>query len=422
MAIGRESATRCLLTVVIALSGHGCSCGSGIATPDASSHDAGSRDTGVFFDGLDASDYERADTGTHAAEPCAVPMRRARFPISDASLGWTNRVWGDRTRVWVYLGGYPGGGSPPESAHLFDLETERELDIEFALEEGERLDGVFPTPGGYELVVRIGDGGPWRVVHVDRDGQYTGADDEPLALSANPSVRLDDGRYVAALPASSLASLAAARLQLSVPGGVVEVVDLGFDTRRGHVIELDRVGDTIVGIGYEDEATRVVSFEFDSGSGSVRRRTLIEDVFISNVGSTGNLLAGSGEVVTAAFVHRPAADSSVYTAELFWWSLGSDSVRRQVVRPPSALHVLVLALGGEMPLQTLVLGQSSGATTWVTAARVRAPEELVGGSEPLAVLTGLSGAAAWQPSEGTAALALLGQRELETLYVCERAP
>jgi len=421
MAIGSGRARLWWFAIAFALSGHGCSCGSGIGAPDASGYDAGSRDAGVFFEGIDASDYERSDAGPRPPEPCAVPMRRARFPVSDASLGRTSQVWGDGVRVWVYLGGYPGGGSPPESVHLFDLDAERELDIEFAIEESERLDGVFPTPGGYELVVRSGDGGRWRVVHVGRDGDYAGVDDEPLALSANPTVRLADGRYVTALPVEGGTSPVAAQLQFASPGGSVEIMDLGFETQRGHVIELDRVGDTIVGIGYEDEATRVVRFEVDPDSGAVRLNGLMEGVLISNAGDS-DVLATSGDVVTMALVHRPADDTSIFTAELFWWSLGSDSVRRQVVRPPSALHVGVLALGGEMPLQTLVLGQSSGSTTWVTAARVRAPEELVGGSEPLAVLTGLSSAAAWQPSEGTAALALMGQRELETLYVCEGAP
>lgn len=409
-----------LLVAALTGFGAGCSCG-----PTPVSTDGGALDAGPFFGGIDAPGYEPRDGGLRPPEPCAVPVRRVRFPLGDASLGDADRLWAHGSHVWVYLGGYPGGGAPPPSLHLFDLEAERELDIDFVLADNERVSGVFQVATGYEIVVRSGDDGTHRVVHVGADGRDDGTDDEPLGLDAPWLIRLDDGRYVAALADDRSPSPEPAYLELASPSGTVERLDLGFETERAHLMALHWTGDTLVGIGYEEEAARVVRFEVDLETGAVRIGTLTEGVRISGVSGPGGvfaMLSSTGDVVTAAIVHERTDEPSGSTAELFWWSIGGESVTRYVVRPASDLPVGVFGLAGQMPRQTLVLAQISGGTAWVTAARIRGLADVVGGMEPIGVFTGVGEAAAWQPSEGTAGLALISQHELEALYFCEGVP
>jgi len=407
-----------IASLAFALVATGCSCQSTMASVDA-----GPTDAGPLFGGIDAPGYEPRDSGPRPPEPCAVPVRRIGFPVGDESLTWTNQIWAFGSHVWVYLGGFTGAlpPSPTESMHLFDLEAERELDIDFAPGEDDDVLGVFEAPAGYEIVVRTGDARP-RVVHVGAGSRRTGAADEPLELSAVALERLDDGRYVGMTFHEAVSSPTPATLEIASPSGSVQRIELGFETASGHLTAVRWNGDVLVGIGYENEAARVVRFEVDLDSATVRLATLVEDVRASR-GLTFALWSDA-DTATVALTYVPADDppGSRGVAELFWWSIGADPVTRQVVRPPADLHAAILALGGDMPRQTLVLGQSSSSRTWATAARVRAPGEVVGGSEPIGVYTGSSAAAAWEPSDGTAAIALLERHELQVLYVCEGAP
>lgn len=400
------------LLLALASFGHGCGCES-----LAPLSDAGLVDAGAYFGGLDGADYEFRDSGPRPPEPCDVPSRRLRFPVGDASLGHTNQVWGFGSQVWAYLGGFGGHASPPASLHLFDLDSDRELDLDVMLGERESVVGVFQAPMGYELVMRNEDDATARVVHVGRNGRATGAPDEPLELSARPLVRLDDGRYVAAVPDGS-SLRAPASLEFASPSGPALRIDLGFETGRGYLTALHATGTELVGIAYQDAAARAVRFEVDLETAAVRLMTLVEGVRVSELELTSSV-----DVVTAAIVHAPADEAvgSMTTTELFWWSSVDASLTRLVVRPPSDLSVRVLALGGEMPRQTLVLAQHA-TRAWVTAARIRGIEDVVGGSEPIGVFLGVPTAAAWQPSDGTVALALLMQHELEVVYLCEGAP
>ncbi|MCZ7681511.1 MAG: hypothetical protein M5U28_23030 [Sandaracinaceae bacterium] len=404
-------------SVALTLLVSGCSCG-----PTMASIDGRPTDAGPFFGGIDAPGYEPTDSGPRPPEPCAVPVRRVRFPVGDGSLGHTNSLWASGSRAWVYLGGYSGPGSPPPSLHLFDLEGERELDIDFVLGEDDLVLRVFEAPTGFELLVlRSGGDGP-HLVFTDRDGRLTGASEEELA--GGPHVRLDDGRYVGMPEVGAVTSPVAAALEIAAPGARVERIDLGFETMNGHWAALHWTGETLVGVGYEDETASVLRFEVDLETAEVRLATLVEGVRPS--GLLGRVIAlwSSADTATVALTYEPgdAPAGSPQIAELFWWPIGGDTVTRHTVRPAADLSVGVLALGGAMPRQTLVLAQTSSSRTWVTAARVRAPGDVVGGTEPIGVFTGITDAAAWEPSAGTAALALLAQRELEVLYVCEGAP
>lgn len=397
----------------------GCSCESSIASVDAASSDAG-----PLFGGIDAPGYEVADTGPRPPEPCAVPIRRVRFPLGDESLTHANYLWVVGSRAWVQLGGYVGfPGVIPGSLHVFDLDAERELETDLVVAEGDAIVAVFESPGGYEVVMRR-DGEPPRIVHVDSDARLTGAGEETLDLENPPLVRLNDGRYVSMALPSGATTPEPAVLEIATPSGAVERVELGFETASGHLTALDRAGRTIVGIGYEDEGRRAVRFEVDLDSSAVRLASLAEGVRLSGLLGSRLALRTSGAAVTAALSYEAAdaAEPSPQTVEVFWWELGEDAVTRHIVRPPSDLRAGILALGGMMPLQTLALAQTSGFRTWVTAARVRAPGELVGGSEPLGVFDAVMEATAWIPSEGTTGIALLAQHELELLYVCEGAP
>ncbi|MGE0790590.1 MAG: hypothetical protein AB7S26_33235 [Sandaracinaceae bacterium] len=201
----------------------------------------------------------------------------------------------------------------------------------------------------------------------------------------------------------------------------MEHIPLGFDTTRSFIHLLYWTGETLIGLG-ETDGSRIVRYEVDPVSATVRLATLVDGVRLARTNGPG--LAISADVVTAAVVHQPVESTgeSAETVELFWWSIGSDDVTRRVVRPASSIGASILALGGEMPQQTLVLAQSVNGQTWVTAARVRAPGEVEGGNEPIGAYTVVRAAAAWAPSRGTAAIALLEQQELEVLYVCEGAP
>ncbi len=408
-------------SVALTLLVSGCSCG-----PTMASIDGGPTDAGPFFGGIDAPGYEPTDSGPRPPEPCAVPVRRARFPVGDGSLGHTNSLWASGSRAWVYLGGYSGPGSPPPSLHLFDLEGERELDVDFVpgVEDGDGVAGVFETPAGYEIIVlRGGDDGP-HVVFTDPDGRLTGATEERLELAAMPLVRLDDGRYLGMAVYEGLTSPVQTTVEVAAPGDPVERIELGFETMSGHLAALHWTGETLVGVGYEDETASVLRFEVDLETAAVRLATLVEGVRLSGLVGSRIALWSNTNTATVALTYElaDAPWGSPQIAELFWWPIGGDTVTRHIVRPASDLSVGVLALSGEMPRQTLVLAQTSSLRTWVTAARVRAPGDVVGGTEPIGVFTGITDAAAWEPSEGTAALALLSQHELEVLYVCEGAP
>ncbi len=414
MSTRARVATRALLLAVVV---QGCSCGT--APP---SIDAGS-DAGPLFAGIDASGYEVRDSGPRPPEPCAVPIRRLSFPVGDESLTHTNHVWAFGSHVWAYLGGFAGAlpSSPPASMHLFDLESEREVDIDFALGDDEHVLGVFETPTGFELVVS--DGARSRLVSIAADGRRV-LPDQPFGLPAFPLVRLDDGRYVGLTFRGSVTSPRPATLVVGPAGGPPEPIALGFETTSGHLIELFAMGTSLVGIGYEDAASRMVRFEVDLDSGTVRLGTLIEGVDVGRAlnGWRFGLWADGATATVGLTYERVDAPEAGQHVELLWWALGEDAVTQRFVRSAADAYPGVLALGGDMPRQTLVLAQSSGSRTWVTVARVRGPGDVLGGREPLGVFIGLRGAAAWEMADGTTALAFLSQHELEVVFLCEGAP
>lgn len=404
------------IAMAVPLLACGCSCEASGASIDA----------GPLFGGIDAPGYEPLDAGPRPPEPCAVPVRRVRFSLGDESLTHANDLWVSGSRAWVYLGGFGGAipPSPPPSLHLFDLEAERELETDVILAEEDELLGVFDTPGGFDVVVRSPSDLP-RIVGVDHDGRRTGSAEERLELASRPLVRLDDGRYLGMAVLESVTTPVPATLEIATPSGPVQRIELGFETMAGHLTALRRNGDAVVGLGYEDATQSVVRFEVDLDTSAVRLGTLAEGVrlFGSAVGAPLALWASASTASAAlTYEHADAPHGSPQIVEVFWWPIGGGPVTRQVVHPASDLRVDILALGGAMPLQTLVLAQSGSSRTWVTAARIRAPGEVIGGAEPLGVFTGISDAAAWDPSEGTVAIALLGQHELEVVYVCEGAP
>lgn len=404
--------------IALALFACGCSC-------EASRTSTATVDAGPLFGGIDASGYEPRDSGPRPPEPCAVPIRRVHFALGDESLGLNNGLWVSGSRAWVYLGGYAGAFpvSSPPSLHLFDLEAERELATDFVVAEEDVLLGVFDAPSGFEVIVRSSTGRP-RIVHVDHDGRRTGGAEERLELASAPLVRLDDGRYLGMTLFESGTTPVPASLEIATPAGWVQRIELGFETMSGHLTALYWNGDVVVGLGYEDATQSVLRFEVNLDTAAVRLGTLVEGVRLAGVVGARLALSASASTATAALTYESAdmPEGSPETAELFWWPIGGEPVTRQIMRPASDLYVGILALGGTMPLQTLVLSQSASARTWVTAARIRAPGEVVGGAEPLGVFGGISNAAAWNPSAGTVAIALVAQHELEALYVCEGAP
>lgn len=399
--------------VAVVLAVHGCSCGP--APPDGS-------DGGPLFGGIDASEYEPTDSGPRPPEPCDVPTRRIAFPVGEGSLSRSNGLWVTGSRVWAFLpGDFPS--TVPSALRWFDLDAERELEPDVVLGASEDdVVGVFEVPSGYEVVVRAAVPDSFPVIHLDHDGRRTEARFE--ALSVYPLVRLDDGRYAGVEPFEGSSPVEAA-LELAAPSGDVQRIELGFVTSRGHVRALHWNGETLLGLGYDDERSRVVRYEVDPVTSSVRLATLLEDVRVGGTNGRGLAIWSDATTATAAVVHHPLdapLDSEQWVAEVFVWEIGEETMTRHVVRPPSDVGVAIYALGGEMPLQTLVLAHSVGFRVWVTATRIRSSDRIEGGSEPIGVYTQVRDAEAWTPSEGTAALALLTQQELQVLYVCEGAP
>src|SRR5690606_38129858 len=129
---------------------------------------------------------------------------------------------------------------------------------------------------------------------------------------------------------------------------------LGFVTEHGHLRALHWNGETILGLGYDDERSRVVRYEVDPATSAVRLATLVEGVRVGGTNGRGLVIWGDADTATAAVVHRPL-DSEQWVAEVFVWEIGEENMTRHVVRPASDAGVAIYALGGEMPLQTLVL-------------------------------------------------------------------
>lgn len=410
MRLGTASSA---VAVALVLELQGCSCEP--APLDES-------DAGPLFEGIDASEYAPTDSGPRPPEPCDVPTRRIAFPVGDGALSRNNGLWVSGSRLWTF---FPGDlrSTAPAALRWFDLDAERELEHDFTLgASDDDVVGVFEVPSGYEVVVRTSTPELFPVIHLDHDGRRTGARDEALAIY--PLARLEDGRYVGVDPFEGSSPVPAA-LELAAPSGDVQRIELGFVTGRGYARAVHWNGETLLGLGYDDERSRVVRYEVDPVTSTVRLATLIEGVRVGGTNGRGLAIWADASTATAAVVHAPGdapLHSEQWVAEVFVWQIGEESMTRHVVRPASDVGVAIYALGGAMPQQTLVLAQSVGFRTWVTAARIRAAELVEGGSEPIGVFTQVRSAEAWTPAEGTAALALVTNQELQVLYVCEGAP
>lgn len=398
---------------VVALALQGCTCGPAAGEPD---------DAGSLFAGLDAADYAPSDTGPRASEPCSVPSRRVAFPLGEGAASGRSpgTVWASGSRAWVYLSS-EFRDSPPPELRLFDLDAERELAHEVPISEGDTVLGVFDVSGAFEVV--LSRDGAARVAHFDRDGQRAGPSEEPLPLTVLPRVRLEDGRFVGLSPVETDAPEEVS-IELAAPSGTTERIPLGFRTSSSHVATLHWNGAVLRGLGIAGGGSRLVRYEVDLVSSSVRLTTLLDSVRVGGTNGRGLAIWADGDATTAAVVHQPAdaEPTAPWDVELFWWSVGGEATTREVVRPASELGVAIYALGGALPQQTLALGEFSGSRTWLTAARVRAPGEVEGGNEPIGVFSGLLGATAWSPAEGTVALAIVSQQQLEVRYICEGAP
>lgn len=377
-----------------------------------------SHDAGPLFTGIDAPGYSPWDAGPRPPEPCGATVRRVRFPVDETSLSNGNRLWGAGRLVWGFLGSF---GDRPSSVHLYDVDAAAEIPVGLAL-DGAPVVAVFETgTGSFDLVV--GGDLERRIVTVDREGTTLGT--SVVQLDAAPRVRLPDGRLVSYSIDREEPSPARARLDVATPGGVTVPIDLGFYASEDHLVAMQWTGSVLVGIAHQTSSSSLLRFEVDVDAETVLAASeLLAGVRIvgAGPGSTSLALWADADEIAVAVAYEPVDSPGLALAELLWWPVGGGELVRRVVRPLDTLPVGILAFGGAPPRQTLALAQSSGTRTWISAARVRGPGDVVGGVETLSIVTDLRAGSAWEPEPGSAALGLLGSRELEVIYLCEGAP